>query len=93
LAQRITPDGQVRGGASACGGLRQLRNLPLLQAAHARTLNRADMDKYVLAAVIGLREAEACLVVKTISRFIGGLSFERKAQLGRTHDAASSFEI
>jgi len=32
--------------------------LTLLQGAHACPLNRADMDKYVLAAIIRLNKAE-----------------------------------
>ena len=37
--------------------------LALVQRAHASALERGGMDEYVLAAVIGLNEAEALLVI------------------------------
>ena len=40
--------------------------LPLIEGAHAGAFNRADMNEDVIAAVGGLNEAEALLVVKPL---------------------------
>jgi len=47
--------------------------LPLLQGVHTRTLNRADMNKYILAAAIWLNEAEAFWLLNhcTVPTLIG----------------------
>jgi hypothetical protein len=60
---------EIAGGRFARAGIRQdveANLLALLQVAHSGALDRADMDEHVLAAVVGLDEAEALLRIKPL---------------------------
>src|SRR4029453_12833619 len=60
---------QVDCGLLACLSIRlkvEFHFLPLAQVLHACTLDRADVNEYVFAAVIGSNEAKAPLAVEPL---------------------------
>jgi hypothetical protein len=59
------PVGRRLAGSSVCDDF-EFELLPLVEGAQAGTLDRADVNEHILAAVIRLNEAEALLAVEPL---------------------------